>query len=694
MKLVKLILVFTLIFSVVIFISSCKKDEAPTEPENSNVVAIGKLTTNPAEFFVNTSTKTFVKLFVPAGMQLADSAVKLVKLDDNNKQVGNELGFLYDNGKLANGDEIIKDNVYTGIIYFYETVAGKIKLGAVAKVKQNNANVDGRSESATMDVFTPLTTKEYSDVVKTQSDASTQLNTYLAGNVNNLSNAMTQLATWLGARTEVQTATLNSSNGIEITYKNGLTGGIIVSVQGNSGGVQRGGYIPEADGRKSKSTIPLSKQTKGEVFHSGSSNRIYKTSGDPDPTIIGNRNVLIYAPYEAAFAPWNEGANARTILNNSGFEFQIDYYTNQAATVSVLNNLTDYGYVILATHGSGGKFLLTGEVIDTTQQVWRDSYKGMLKSGKLAVFNNVTISSVGAVTTTANVYGVSNKFISSLSGTFPNSVILNNSCESTKTALLSTAFTGKGAKTYYGYSKVVNSGFCVKNSDTLTKRLAKDLKTTADAFMAGSDPTAPNAVFQMVGANDVHYPDDLINGDFEYGKIQGWTKTGDGRVISQLGSQTPTGGSYMGIISTGLGYTTATGKIYQTFTVRNTQSQLVVRWNFLSEEFLEYINSQFQDYFTITVKDVKTGVSTTLLSRTIDGIASQFGATKTSAGNLIKVSPGIVFDVGDVYMTGWQSSTFDLSAFKNKRITLSIAAGDVGDSIYDTAILLDDIVVK
>ena len=404
--------------------------------------------------------------------------------------------------------------------------------------------------------------------------------------------------------------------------------------------------------------------------------------------------MLIYAPYEAAFAPWNEGANARTILNNSGFEFQIDYYTNQAATVSVLNNLTDYGYVILATHGSGGKFLLTGEVIDTTQQVWRDSYKGMLKSGKLAVFNNVTISSVGAVTTTANVYGVSNKFISSLSGTFPNSVILNNSCESTKTALLSTAFTGKGAKTYYGYSKVVNSGFCVKNSDTLTKRLAKDLKTTADAFMAGSDPTAPNAVFQMVGANDVHYPDDLINGDFEYGKIQGWTKTGDGRVISQLGSQTPTGGSYMGIISTGLGYTTATGKIYQTFTVRNTQSQLVVRWNFLSEEFLEYINSQFQDYFTITVKDVKTGVSTTLLSRTIDGIASQFGATKTSAGNLIKVSPGIVFDVGDVYMTGWQSSTFDLSAFKNKRITLSIAAGDVGDSIYDTAILLDDIVVK
>jgi hypothetical protein len=53
-----------------------------------------------------------------------------------------------------------------------------------------------------------------------------------------------------------------------------------------------------------------------------------------------------------------------------------------------------------------------------------------------------------------------------------------------------------------------------------------------------------------------------------------------------------------------------------------------------------------------------------------------------------------VFDVGDVYMTGWQTSTFDVSAYKGKRITLSIAAGDVGDSIYDTAILIDDVSVK
>jgi hypothetical protein len=60
---------------------------------------------------------------------------------------------------------------------------------------------------------------------------------------------------------------------------------------------------------------------------------------------------------------------------------------------------------------------------------------------------------------------------------------------------------------------------------------------------------------------------------------------------------------------------------------------------------------------------------------------------------LISVSPGIVFDEGGVFMTGWQTSNLDVSAFVGKRITLIIRAGDVGDSVYDTAILLDDVSV-
>jgi hypothetical protein len=45
-------------------------------------------------------------------------------------------------------------------------------------------------------------------------------------------------------------------------------------------------------------------------------------------------------------------------------------------------------------------------------------------------------------------------------------------------------------------------------------------------------------------------------------------------------------------------------------------------------------------------------------------------------------------------MIGWQTSTFDISSFQNETITLVLTAGDVGDSIYDSAILLDEISVE
>ncbi|MCK7518932.1 MAG: hypothetical protein MZV64_15010 [Ignavibacteriales bacterium] len=89
---------------------------------------------------------------------------------------------------------------------------------------------------------------------------------------------------------------------------------------------------------------------------------------------------------------------------------------------------------------------------------------------------------------------------------------------------MANAFTGKGAKTYYGYDKVVHDGLCLTVADTVVKRLAKDLKNTGEAFIAATDPFAPGAISMINGANDVHYTDSLINGDFEYGKLDGWTK--------------------------------------------------------------------------------------------------------------------------------------------------------------------------
>ena len=125
-----------------------------------------------------------------------------------------------------------------------------------------------------------------------------------------------------------------------------------------------------------------------------------------------------------------------------------------------------------------------------------------------------------------------------------------------------------------------------------------------------------------------------------------------------------------------------------------------VRWNFLSEEFLEYIGSSYQDWFEVVLRSEDFGEEI-LLSKSVDGIAAEYGASPPSdefpegiAGDLLGVSPGIVFDQGGVYMTDWQSETFNISSYKGKCVTLILRSSDVGDSIYDTAILLDDVAVK
>jgi hypothetical protein len=684
-----------LLISFLISFQGCKKDESTPVTPSTSSSSIGQFVLTPNGIVAGTSTQITVRLTVPANIKLSDSTVKLIKVDSDNKPLS-DVGFLYDNGKLANGDEIIGDNIYSAIVTISEPSAGTVKYCITAKIKSGG---NGATDPVNLPVYANLSSTEFNNVINTQTQSVTKLNEFLAGNPANLESATNQLLTWVQGQSAVQSAEKSGSTSITIKYKSGVEGGLIISQLNSSGKTTTRGGVTTEDRRKSKQ-IPLQYQTIGTKKNLPGV--LYKTNYVTalDPKVIGNRNVLIYAPFEAAFSV-NERPSVESILSTSGFEFGVTSLTNQQATVSALSNLTNYGLVLLATHGSDGKAFATGEVVDTNVSNYATYYKPLLAANKLAIWTNMTISTAGGVTKRSDIYAVRFPFISDLAGTFPNSVIINNSCESMKTLNLANAFTGKGAKTYYGYDKVVHDGLCLTVADTVVKRLSKDLKNTGEAFISAGDPFSPNAVSMVNGANDVHFTDSLINGDFEYGKLDGWTKSGDGRVISQLASVGPTQPNYMGIISTGLGFTTATGKIFQSFKVENNQSTLRVKWNFLSEEFLTFIGSSFQDYFKIKIK-VQDGSEVTLFSKTIDGIAAQFGASYNGStnppteipGNLIKVSPTIVFDRGDVYMTSWQTANYDITPYRGKIVTLILEAGDVGDSIYDTAILLDEISVQ
>ncbi|MGE5680823.1 MAG: choice-of-anchor L domain-containing protein, partial [Bacillota bacterium] len=290
------------------------------------------------------------------------------------------------------------------------------------------------------------------------------------------------------------------------------------------------------------------------------------------------------------------------------------------------------------------------------------------------------------------VYTVNSDFVKALLGQFPNSIIFNGSCESTQQPFLEVEFKNKGAKTYLGFSQNVGVTFCSEVGTDFVKKLVVDEKTTGESFTGKAEP-GTFCWYQLKGSDKMHYTSGLINGDFEYGDVVSWDVLGDGRVINQLGSLTPPGGDYMGIISTGLGFAINRGIMSQSFRIKQDQSTLSLKWNFLSEEFLEYIGSSYQDFFSINLVR-ENGEKIELLKFTIDDIAGKFGASKESPGSLIKVSPGIVFDKGDVFMTGWQDFSANVSAYRGETLTLELNAGDVGDSSYDTAILIDNIEVK
>jgi len=47
-----------------------------------------------------------------------------------------------------------------------------------------------------------------------------------------------------------------------------------------------------------------------------------------------------------------------------------------------------------------------------------------------------------------------------------------------------------------------------------------------------------------------------------------------------------------------------------------------------------------------------------------------------------------------VYHTGWVALSLDVTAYQGQSTVIRFQCGDVGDSIYDTAILLDIIALE
>ena len=138
----------------------------------------------------------------------------------------------------------------------------------------------------------------------------------------------------------------------------------------------------------------------------------------------------------------------------------------------------------------------------------------------------------------------------------------------------------------------------------------------------------------------------------------------------------------MAIISTGLGsVNNSNSAVVQNICSQEGKLSIAFKYDFVSEEPLEYVGSRYDDNFRMIV--TINGTSTEVIQKTINN--SGWAAVS-----------GINFAGGDstTFHTGWQTVTKDLGEIKPADVVkIEFRVSDKGDSIYDSAALIDDIVL-
>jgi hypothetical protein len=192
----------------------------------------------------------------------------------------------------------------------------------------------------------------------------------------------------------------------------------------------------------------------------------------------------------------------------------------------------------------------------------------------------------------------------------------------------------------------------------------------------------------------------IANASFEYSgivdqyasqyaqHIYGWTSAGSSNTFNSLSSEImPTNGNQMAMLSTGIGSSESIyfaskegSSLSQVFSVSPDVSVLRFDYNLVSEEPMEFVGSKYDDCFEVRLVDKDTGVTHLILSSSINT------ATWTPIS-------AINFAGGDdtAYQTGWLTCDYDISGFKGKEVELVFIVYDKGDSLFDTAVMIDNI---
>jgi hypothetical protein len=405
---------------------------------------------------------------------------------------------------------------------------------------------------------------------------------------------------------------------------------------------------------------------------------------DMSPTTKQSMGIEHMGSQEVLWTGEQATCNNLTSTNKSCGYTLVDDPDNPGQPV-VDNSSCPTGTECVITGASGAS--LTGRCIDKTQMDLRK----------------------GRVILSDQNWGVTGQFSSRhAQRQFPNSLVYLGTCRSLYNGTQAAEYIAAGAKSVAGYGDYVHNAFALESGQSFFDAMLVENEYTGGAFFAAhdEDPNFSGSYFRMLGAMNLDIMNaDLINPSFETGDLTGWNRDGDGRVISKLGITIPVHGKFMGLVSTGLGFTVQTGEISQNFCIPGDKTQLQFYWKFFSEEFKEWCGSQFQDTFEAKLSNDVGQL--TMVNAKVDDLCHYNDGSCASCpdpgiGNCecgtqyVGLIPSdISFDQGGVYNIQWQLAEQDVTPLAGQGpVELKFFSTDQGDSIYDTVILFDSVVFK
>ncbi|MBI2062060.1 MAG: hypothetical protein HYT87_20295 [Nitrospirae bacterium] len=660
------------------------------------------------DIHLNEATETIFRVAIKEARKVKIESVKLVKVNENG-EILDTLGPMYDDGKSEHGDEVPADGVYSARVTLLEGTEGMVRFRVVVNgVKEGTGTVSASSEPFGAQVFVPLTDEElkvYLAMGRKAGEMYAPLEAEVGGR-----EAARRTAEWLKKQPGVKDAG-SFEDGYSFVMDSGLQTVYINPDRFTKQDIDPADLEPLREEPPSDSNAPPVMPSRPKKLEP----LIYKTHrrSGPSRAQIINPKVLVVSPYSNQSPRLPAGAYDRVhrmFADHKCPVYEAKRVKGALPDVEVFKTLKEHDTVILDTHGeafcptdgwyqacpSGSSrkpraFVATytgTRVTASNVNQYRDDLRnGMLYLAPLdrEALNMHFVLSPTFVTTHNSKFR---------SGT----MVFNGSCRSMYNPTMAGAFLMAGASYYMGYNEYVRTCYDSAVVKTFFESLlagstagqAFTAATTAHGFDDNNCWFSPlfskpfPAVLTPAGNPDLKITiEGVNNGSFEQGPgapPPGWDAKGDVQIITKLGPITAKEGLYMAYLSTGENAEEQPrSMLEQPFCVPPDAKKVSFDYRLVSEEPDEFLNSGYRDTFEAAL--VVGSARTVLVSEHTD----------QAPWNPVS---GIDLEGGDrtAFATDWRRVSGDLSeTARAEGATLAFRLQDNGDLVYDTAALLENV---